>query len=87
MRNPSGNPACLPFCWLEALLNIANYASHAEIRLSANDDEVGFVVADDGEGFDPNAVLDGRGLQGMADRLEAVGGTLEIRSRPDRGRR
>jgi signal transduction histidine kinase len=75
------------FCCLEALQNVAKYAhaSHAEIRLSSSPGQVAFVVADDGDGFDPNAVPHGSGLQGMTDRLEAIGGTLEIRSRPGAG--
>ncbi|MET0801460.1 MAG: GAF domain-containing sensor histidine kinase [Actinomycetota bacterium] len=86
-RYPQDVESALYFCCLEALQNIAKYAgaSRAEIRLSASGGEVAFVVADDGEGFDPSAVLHGSGLQGMADRLEAVGGTLEIRSRPGSG--
>ena len=86
-RYPQDVESALYFCCLEALQNIAKYAraSHAEIRLSAGGGEVAFVVADDGEGFDPSAVPHGSGLQGMADRLEAVGGTLEIRSRPGSG--
>ena len=86
-RYPQDVESALYFCCLEALQNIAKYAgaSHAEIRLTASGGEVAFVVADDGEGFDPSAVLHGSGLQGMADRLEAVGGTLEIRSWPGSG--
>jgi signal transduction histidine kinase len=42
-------------------------------------------VVDEGRGFDPDAVATGSGLQGMADRLAAVGGSLEIRSAPGRG--
>ena len=34
---------------------------------------VGVLVRDDGAGFDPAATGYGTGLQGMADRLEAVG--------------
>jgi signal transduction histidine kinase len=37
-------------------------------------------VADDGAGFDPAATGYGTGLQGMADRLDAVGGTFEVES-------
>jgi signal transduction histidine kinase len=42
-------------------------------------------VADDGSGFDPFATPRGSGLQNMADRLEAMGGRLEIRSAPGAG--
>jgi signal transduction histidine kinase len=44
-----------------------------------------FDVTDDGGGFDPEATGYGTGLRGMADRLDAIGGTLEVRSRPGMG--
>ncbi|HXF72102.1 MAG TPA: ATP-binding protein, partial [Actinomycetota bacterium] len=47
--------------------------------------ELGFEVSDDGVGFDPAAAPGGTGLQGMADRVEAVGGTLEVRAAPGAG--
>ncbi len=40
---------------------------------------------DDGRGFDPDAAGYGTGLQGMADRLAALGGTLVVRSSPGSG--
>ena len=78
--------AAVYFCVLEALNNAAKYAeaTGATVRLSANGG-LTFEVADDGHGFDPANVERGTGLQGMADRLEAVGGTLEIRSRSGAG--
>jgi len=44
-----------------------------------------FAVSDDGAGFDVVAALQGTGLQGMTDRVEAVGGRLEVDSAPGRG--
>jgi signal transduction histidine kinase len=44
-----------------------------------------FEVADDGRGFDPSSTGYGTGLHGMQDRLEAIGGTLMIRSAPGTG--
>ena len=44
-----------------------------------------FTVRDDGRGFDRATTAMGTGVQGMADRLEAAGGALEVRSEPDRG--
>ncbi|HLB62949.1 MAG TPA: sensor histidine kinase [Actinomycetota bacterium] len=75
------------FSCLEALQNVAKYAgaSKASIRLTATDRELAFGVSDDGVGFDPSATRYGTGLQGMADRLEAIGGTLTIESEPGRG--
>jgi signal transduction histidine kinase len=42
-------------------------------------------VTDDGAGFDPGLTRKGTGLQGMADRLAALGGTLHVHSQPGRG--
>jgi len=44
-----------------------------------------FEVTDDGAGFDPATVTMGSGLQGMADRLDTVGGTMVVASAPGRG--
>ena len=49
------------------------------VRLGARDGRLTFIVSDDGAGFDPSSIPRGTGLQGMADRLEALGGELEIR--------
>jgi signal transduction histidine kinase len=79
--------ATVYFCTLEALQNVAKYAEAdgTVIRLSQSNGSLTFEVVDEGRGFDPDAVATGTGLQGMADRLAAVGGSLEIRSAPGRG--
>ena len=75
------------FCSLEALNNVAKYANatNARIRLAQRNGTLQFEVTDDGTGFDPGRTGYGTGLQGMADRLDAVGGTLEVRSAPGAG--
>jgi signal transduction histidine kinase len=75
------------FCALEALQNIAKYANAtgAIVRLATDDGRVTFAVEDDGVGFDPDASGHGTGLQGMADRIAAIGGALQVRSAPGRG--
>lgn len=79
--------AAVYFCVLEALQNIMKYAgaSHVEILLRDEGPELTFTVGDDGVGFDRGAETRGTGLQGMADRLDAVGGSFEVRSAPGRG--
>jgi signal transduction histidine kinase len=74
--------AAVYFCTLEALNNVAKYAEarRATVRLSQQNGRLAFSINDDGRGFDPNAVAGGTGLQGMADRLEAIGGALEVDS-------
>lgn len=44
-----------------------------------------FSVTDDGKGVDPSGTDYGTGLQGMADRLDAMGGDLRVKSRPGAG--
>jgi signal transduction histidine kinase len=75
------------FCALEALNNVAKYAgaSRAEVRLREVDGELEFRVRDEGTGFDPGTTSYGTGLQGMTDRLDAVGGVLEVVSAADAG--
>ncbi len=75
------------FCVLEALQNTAKYANATTVRVSLETEEANlrFEVVDDGEGFDPTSDGHGSGLQGMADRLAALDGGIEIRSAPGAG--
>jgi signal transduction histidine kinase len=86
-RYPQEIEAAVYFCSLEALQNVAKYsgASKAAVRLIDEEGWLTFSVADDGVGFDPAGTAMGTGLQGIADRLEALGGALEIRSPPREG--
>ncbi|MBS1886404.1 MAG: GAF domain-containing sensor histidine kinase [Actinobacteria bacterium] len=70
----------------EALTNVAKHAGAggAEVRVSADDGGVQVEVGDDGAGFDP-ALGPGRGLLGMRERVELLGGTIEVDSRPGAG--
>jgi len=79
--------AAVYFCVLEALQNVAKYAqaSKAVVRLGEMAGELRFEVVDDGRGFDPAQASNGTGLQGMADRLSALGGNVEVYSEPGRG--
>ena len=55
------------------------------MRLAQDDGFVTFAVIDDGAGFDQTQTGYGTGLRGMADRIDAVNGTLEVRSAPGSG--
>jgi signal transduction histidine kinase len=79
--------AAVYFSCLEALQNVAKYAnaSCAVIRLGTGDRMLRFEVEDDGAGFDAATAPRGSGLQGMSDRLEALGGNIEIESAPGQG--
>jgi signal transduction histidine kinase len=75
------------FSVLEALQNVAKYAraSRATVTLSNGAGTLNFEVTDDGVGFDAGATTYGTGLQGMADRLAALGGSLAVQSEPNAG--
>jgi signal transduction histidine kinase len=81
-RYPQETEAALYFCTLEALQNVQKYAaaSAATVRLREDGKQLSVEVADDGRGFDVNAVTRGAGLTNMEDRLDALGGTLQIES-------
>ena len=86
-RHEQGVEAAVYFSCLEALQNVAKYAhaSRATIALGVEAGRLRFEVADDGVGFDASTASRGTGLQGMADRLDAIGGSLEVRSTPGSG--
>ena len=72
--------AAVYFVVAESLTNVAKYAdaSSARVELSTTNDLVAVAVHDDGcGGATPGA---GTGLRGLADRLEALGGRLDVRS-------
>jgi signal transduction histidine kinase len=73
------------FVACEALANVAKYAraSKASVRVSRRDGLAVIEIADDGiGGADETA---GTGLQGLADRVAALDGTLRILSPPRAG--
>jgi signal transduction histidine kinase len=86
-RYPRDAEAAVYFSCLEALQNVAKYAraSRATLRLWDGDGHLRFEVMDDGVGFDTDRTSYGTGLQGMIDRLAAVGGELHVRSVPGTG--
>ncbi len=86
-RYPRETEAAVYFCALEALQNVAKYAraSRATVALCCAGGQLEFAVTDDGAGFDAVSAGHGTGLQGMADRLAAAGGTLRISSAPGLG--
>ncbi len=79
--------ASMYFCVLEALNNVAKYAEAGRviITLARKNGSTTFSIADDGRGFDLSTATAGSGLQGMHDRLDAVGGDLRVESVPGRG--
>jgi two-component system NarL family sensor kinase len=78
----------------ELLINVGKHAQAKEVRISVSrrPDEILLEVSDDGRGFDlarrAEAVADGHiGLASSTERVESLGGRLEITSAPGRGTR
>lgn len=86
-RYPQDIEAALYFCILEALQNIQKYAqaSSTVVQLREDGEQLSVEVTDDGRGFDVSSTSRGNGLTNMEDRLDALGGTLQIASSPGNG--
>jgi signal transduction histidine kinase len=67
-----------------ALQNAAKYAQASAARVGLHQDGGTLVctITDDGVGFDPATTAMGSGVQGMSDRLAALGGSVDVRSAP-----
>jgi signal transduction histidine kinase len=72
----------------EALTNVEHHAAARQVtaRLALGSDRIDLVIADDGIGFDPEAVDPYRyGLTGMHERAAMIGASIEVNSRPGGG--
>jgi signal transduction histidine kinase len=67
------------FVVAEGLANVLKHAeaTEATVTISASGSCLGVAITDDGRGFDPAAVRES-GLRGLRDRVEALGGQVEI---------
>ena len=75
------------FCVLEALQNVAKHANatKATVNIEQRDGRLVFSVTDDGRGLDPERARSGSGMQNMRDRVEVLGGELQVESSPGGG--
>jgi two-component system sensor histidine kinase DegS len=74
----------------EALMNVRKHAQidQAFLRLSRAGDQIRISVEDKGQGFDPtHEKASSFGLKIMRERIESIGGRLEIESLPGQGTR
>jgi signal transduction histidine kinase len=86
-RLPADVEVVAYFLCSEALANISKHASASRVSISvtSNNGWVRIEIEDDGRGgADPAR---GTGLRGLADRVEALGGTLQLESRTGAGTR
>lgn len=85
------SPAARRAAWRivqEAVTNVRLHAAADSVAVSIEcDRDLRLTVADDGRGFDPEAVEDsvGMGLDHMRERAQALGGVIEIESAPGDG--
>ncbi|MBH0009175.1 sensor histidine kinase [Salinibacterium sp. SWN1162] len=71
----------------ESLTNVVRHASAttAVVSLAVEGDDYLVTIADDGVGIDADGHTEGRGLVGMRERAELLGGTLTVRESAPRG--
>lgn len=96
LNEVTGEPAIACFrVAQEALTNVLKHAraQHVWIELSQRERALELVVRDDGVGFDVTHTLEEAaarghlGLLGMKERVQILGGSLEVDSKPARGTR
>jgi len=86
-EEPSGDEERLVYRLVqEALTNVVKHASASRVEVSAREDggRIEIAIRDDGAGFDP-AASTGRGLTGMRERIELLGGQIDVSSEPGAG--
>jgi len=73
----------------EALTNVSRHsgARHAAVIADRDGDRLRLVIEDDGRGFDAAAPSERHGLVGIRERVELLGGRLQVESAPGRGTR
>ncbi len=87
-RYPEKLEVAVYFCCLEAIQNVVKHAGRdatAMVTLSRDGPYLCFQVHDTGVGFNSEDNGSGSGLVNMRDRIEAVGGVLEVTARRGRG--
>jgi signal transduction histidine kinase len=79
-RLPESAEVAAYYVVAEALTNVAKHAqaSEVDVRVDADDAHLQLAIQDDGIGGADAAK--GSGLTGLTDRVEALGGTMEISS-------
>ena len=86
-RLPAETEAAGYFFAAEALNNVLKHADATMVDVGVDLDGafVSVEVKDDGVGFDPETSQRGSGINGLTDRIRAIGGELTVNSNPGRG--
>ena len=76
------------FACSEAIQNAAKHAGHGSqvaVRPGHHHGSLSLQITDDGGGFDPDQTPEAAGLQHIRGRIEDLGGTFELASKPGSG--
>jgi signal transduction histidine kinase len=86
-RMPADVEANAYFLASEALANAFKHAdaTQIEVEVTCTDERVELCVTDDGVGFEPRWVEHRGGMVHLRDRVNALAGVLDVRSRPGEG--
>lgn len=88
LRLPTEIETAAYFFTAEAVANTLKHSRAASVDVAIRllrESRLQVTVADTGIGFDPADVAAGSGIAGLSDRMRAVGGSLDIDSRPGGG--
>jgi signal transduction histidine kinase len=88
-RYPRELEGAVYFCCSEALQNLSKHsrATKGSLRVWCEDGRLCFEVGDNGRGLDPTRAKSGGGLQNIRDRLDVLGGVVDVSSAPGTGAR
>lgn len=89
-RLSAASEAAIYFCAREAIQNATKHGgprASVTVSLVRRRGSVHLTIGDDGIGISPENASIGIGIRGMRDRIEAVGGRLDISSQPGSGTR
>jgi signal transduction histidine kinase len=84
-RLPAPAEAVAYFLVSEALANVAKYARASRVHVSVSDRDGRVLVDVDDDGIGGASPSRGSGLRGLADRVHALDGQLELESESGRG--
>jgi signal transduction histidine kinase len=88
-RYPRELEGAVYFCCSEALQNLSKHsgATRGSVRVWCQEGRLCFEVGDDGRGLDAARAKLGGGLQNIRDRLDVLGGVMDVSSAPGTGAR
>jgi signal transduction histidine kinase len=88
-RYPRELEGAFYFCCSEALQNLTKHsrATRGSVRVWCEDGRLCFEVRDNGRGLDSARAKSGGGLQNIRDRLDVLGGVVDVSSTPGVGAR